>query len=93
MKICSILITNNVKADAKCMRLAYTLSNRLDKNVWCFPENLSSLEVLKNPRHPEYRETKVWVGLIFNPTKFSVDACNKELRKLNKYMKAYEEGF
>ena len=51
------------------------------------------LEVLKNPKHPEHRETKVWVGSTFNPTKFSVDACNKELGKLNKYMKEYEEGF
>jgi len=51
------------------------------------------LEVLKNPKHPEYRETKVWVGSKFNPTKFSVDACNKELKKLKKYMKEYEEGF
>jgi hypothetical protein len=51
------------------------------------------LEVLKNPKHPEYRETKVWVGSKFNPTNFNVDACNKELGKLNKYMKEYEEGF
>jgi len=51
------------------------------------------LEVLKNPKHPEYRETKVWVGSTFNPTKFCVDARNKELGKLNKYMKEYEEGF
>jgi hypothetical protein len=50
------------------------------------------LEVLKNPKHPEYRESHVWVGSTFNPTKFSVDACNKELGKLNKYMKEYEEG-
>ena len=51
------------------------------------------LEVLKNPIHPEYRETKVWVGSKFNPTNFSVDACNKELGKLNKYTKEYENGF
>ena len=51
------------------------------------------LEVLKNPKHREYRETRVWVGSSFNPTKFSVDACNKELGKLNKYVKEYEEGF
>ena len=51
------------------------------------------LEVLKNPKHPEYRETKVWVGTKFNPTNFSVDVCNKVLGKLNKYMKEYEEGF
>ena len=51
------------------------------------------LEVLKNPKHPEYRETIVWVGSTFNPTKFSVDARNKELGKLNKYIKEYEKGF
>ena len=51
------------------------------------------LEVLKNTKHHEYRETKVWVGSKFNPTNFSVDARNKELGKLNKYMKEYEEGF
>ena len=51
------------------------------------------LEVLKNPKHPEYRETIVWVGSKFNPTNFSVDACNKELGKLNKYIKEYENGF
>ena len=49
------------------------------------------LKVMKHPKHPEYRETKVWVGSTFNPTKFSVDLCNKELGKLNKYMK--EDGF
>ena len=51
------------------------------------------LEVLKNPKNPEYRETKVWVGSKFNPTNFNVDACNKELGKLNKYIKEYENGF
>ena len=51
------------------------------------------LEVLKNPKHPEYRETKVWAGSTFNPTKLSVDASNKELGKLNKYIKEYENGF
>jgi hypothetical protein len=51
------------------------------------------LEVLKNTKHPEYGETKVWVGSKFNPTNFSVDACNKELGKLNKYIKEYENGF
>ena len=51
------------------------------------------LEVLKNPKHPEYRETKVWAGSTFNPTKLSIDASNKELGKLNKYIKEYENGF
>jgi hypothetical protein len=51
------------------------------------------LEVLKNTKHPEYRETKVWVGSKFNPTNFNVDTCNKELGKLNNCMKEYENGF
>ena len=42
------------------------------------------LEVLKNSKHPECRETKVWVGSKFNPTKFSTEVCNKELRNFNK---------
>lgn len=51
------------------------------------------LEVFKNPKHPEYKETREWVGSTFNPTKFNVDICNKELGKLNKYIKEYENGF
>ena len=51
------------------------------------------MDILKDPKHPENRETKVWVGSKFNPTIFSVDACNKELGKLNKNIKAYEDGF
>ena len=51
------------------------------------------LEVLKTPKHPEHRETKVWVGKSFNPEMFNIDDANNELGKLNKYMKEYEEGF
>ena len=51
------------------------------------------LNILKNPKNPEYRETKVWVGRTFNPTAFSLDACNAELKKLPKYIKEYENGF
>ena len=66
----------------------------------CPPEDCGGIHgykeligVLKNPKHPEYRETKVWVGLKYNPTKFSAYACNKELGRLNKYIKEYENGF
>jgi len=51
------------------------------------------LNILKNPKHLEHRETKVWVGSKFIPTKFSVDVCNKDLGKLNKYFREYEDGF
>ena len=51
------------------------------------------IDILKDPNHPEHREYKVWTGKNFNPSKFSVDACNAELKKLPKYIKDYEKGF
>ena len=49
------------------------------------------LEILNNPKHPEYKETRVWVGKTFNPEVFNIDDANNELGKLNKYIKEYEE--
>ena len=51
------------------------------------------IDILKDPKHPEHREYKVWAGKNFNPVEFSVDACNAELKKLTKYIKEYEKGF
>ncbi|MCE2789900.1 MAG: plasmid pRiA4b ORF-3 family protein [Saprospiraceae bacterium] len=51
------------------------------------------MEVMKNPKHADYYETREWLGLTFNPFKYSVDAQNKKLGKLNKYIREYEEGF
>jgi hypothetical protein len=51
------------------------------------------IDILKDPNHPEHREYKVWAGKNFNPSKFSVDACNAELKKLPRYIKEYENGF
>ena len=51
------------------------------------------IDILKDPNHPEHREYKVWAGKNFNPSKFSLDACNAELKKLTKYIKEYEKGF
>ena len=69
-------------------------------NNACPPEDCGGIqgykelqEVLKNHKHPEYRETKVWVGKNFNPSKFSAAGCNAELKKLSKYIKEYEMGF
>lgn len=47
----------------------------------------------KDCKHPDYRETRVWVGSTFNPTKFSVNAGDKEFGNLNKYSKYYEKEF
>ena len=51
------------------------------------------IDILKNPNHPEHREYKVWAGKNFNPSNFSVDDCNVELKKLPRYIKEYEKGF
>ncbi|NJM68696.1 MAG: tyrosine-type recombinase/integrase [Acaryochloris sp. RU_4_1] len=40
------------------------------------------LKVLKNPRHPEYRERKEWVGRGFNPKAFDLKEVNQALREL-----------
>jgi hypothetical protein len=66
----------------------------------CPPEDCGGIygykelkEVMQNPKHPEHHETRGWLGSNFNPSKYSVDARNKKLGKLNKYIKEYEEGF
>lgn len=41
------------------------------------------LKVLKNPRHPDYRERKEWVGRKFAPKAFDLDEVNKQLRSVN----------
>jgi hypothetical protein len=39
-----------------------------------------------NPKHPEYKETRVWVGKKFNHEVFTVDETNNELGNLNGYV-------
>ena len=34
------------------------------------------------PNHPDHRDMKEWIGGKFDPEKFSVDAVNKELRRV-----------
>jgi hypothetical protein len=40
------------------------------------------LKVLKNRRHPEYRERKEWVGRGFDPAAFDLEEVNQALREL-----------
>jgi hypothetical protein len=40
------------------------------------------LEVLKNPKHPEYKEMSEWIGHGFDPEAFDVEAINKQLARL-----------
>lgn len=46
-----------------------------------------NLEILKNPKHPEYKEVKRWLGRGYDPGKFSIEKVNKELPKFRKWMK------
>ncbi|MCA6482648.1 MAG: plasmid pRiA4b ORF-3 family protein [Chitinophagaceae bacterium] len=72
----------------------------LDGNNTCPPEDCGGvhgykemLEVLKNSRHPEFISTLEWLGGKFNPDVCKVDSINKELQKLNGYIRFYEKGF
>ncbi|MEJ5317912.1 MAG: plasmid pRiA4b ORF-3 family protein [Tenuifilum sp.] len=41
------------------------------------------LEILKNPKHKEYKELKEWLGVEFYPEFFDIDEVNKLLREKN----------
>ncbi|HRH02959.1 MAG TPA: plasmid pRiA4b ORF-3 family protein [Bacteroidia bacterium] len=51
-------------------------------------ENLK--DVMKNPKHPEYKEFVQWLGKAFDPQLFNLQMVNKEMLKLKKYIKEYE---
>jgi ribosomal protein S15P/S13E len=38
------------------------------------------LEAISDPKHPEHRDMKEWIGGKFDPDKFSVDNMNRELK-------------
>ncbi len=40
------------------------------------------LEILKDRKHPEYNESRIWVGRAFDPLKFEPDKVNRRLRQL-----------
>lgn len=45
-------------------------------------ENL--IAALANPRHPEHKEMRQWVGRRFDPEAFDIEAVNKKLKALQK---------
>lgn len=64
----------------------------LDGQRACPPEDCGGiwgygdlLKVLRNPAHPEYKETRVWVGRKFDSELFDVERFSKDLRKLRSY--------
>ncbi len=61
----------------------------LDGKRACPPEDCGGiggyehlLEVLRDRRHPEYREMRAWAGRHFDPELFSVQAVNSALALL-----------
>jgi hypothetical protein len=40
------------------------------------------LEILKDPKHPEYEEMSEWIGGDFDPEAFDVEAINRQLARL-----------
>ena len=65
----------------------------LDGTLACPPEDCGGisgfynmLEILKDKNHPEYRETKTWVGRNFDPSLFDKEKVNKKLLSLDKYI-------
>ena len=55
----------------------------------CPPEDVGGvsgyadfLEAMADPKHPEHREMKEWIGGKFDPEKFDLKAVNRELRTL-----------
>jgi hypothetical protein len=50
-------------------------------------------EILMNPKHPEYKSTKIWVGSKFDPMVCDLKTIQQNLGKLRKLIDEYEEGF
>ena len=44
------------------------------------------LKILENPKHPEYKETKTWLGKKYSPENFEIARTNKQLKQLQKYI-------
>ncbi|MBA4144210.1 MAG: hypothetical protein C0523_00495 [Cytophaga sp.] len=48
------------------------------------------LEIIKDPRHEEYKEVKRGLGRGYDPEKLDLDKVNKELPKFKKYRKRWQ---
>jgi hypothetical protein len=50
-------------------------------------------EILMNPKHPEYKSSKRWVGSTFDPMVCDLKTIQQKLGKLRKLIDEYEEVF
>lgn len=51
--------------------------------VWGYA---SMLEILADPKHPEYKETREWIGGKFDAEAFNMEKVNRMLKKLQPYV-------
>ena len=51
------------------------------------------IEILKNPKHPEYKSSKRWVGSTFDPMVCDLKTIQQKLGKLRNLIDEYEGGF
>jgi hypothetical protein len=65
-----------------------------DGKLNCPPEDCGGvggfyglLDIIGNKKHPERKEMLEWLGGHYNPEHFDTDKINKNLRKLDKYLK------
>jgi hypothetical protein len=71
----------------------------IDGQMACPPEDCGGihgfydyLEILKDKKHPEYKELKTWMPRGYDPTKFDKEKVNKQLDKLDKYIFKWLKG-
>ena len=44
--------------------------------------NYNLLEIMVNPKHPEYEEMKEWIGGDWDAAQFDLKGVNEELKRL-----------
>lgn len=50
------------------------------------------LEILKDKKHPNYKDYKIWMPRGYDPTKFNLDKVNKQLDNLDNYISKWLKG-
>ncbi len=65
----------------------------------CPPEDCGSIpgyyniiEIMKNPKHREYKEFVEWLGEPFDMEDFDINVVNEDLKDLKKYIHEWENG-
>ncbi len=71
----------------------------IDGQMNCPPEDCGGIhsfyhyvDVLKNKKHPEYKEITQWIGKKYNIEQFDKEKVNRKLRKLDKYINDWLRG-